>query len=476
MNLAAILDAHPDEALALVDRDERVSYGDLRERIAIVRTALDARGVQRGDRVALLAENTIGVVVGYFAVLGLGAIAVPLNPLAPAVAIAQEVSAVGATVVLADRAAPEGLDVIRVEDLSHGSNNESQRVIDVPDDTVAVLMFTSGTAGAPKAAMLTHGNLRSNLDQALLEPEHIRAGDVVLGLLPLHHIFGLNVMLALGLIGGATVVFTAHFEPTETLELVRAAGITVIPGVPTMWIAWSKLADLDHSSFAGVRLALTGAAHMPEDIARDFHRRTGVVIREGYGLTEASPVVTTSMGDTTRQGSIGRVLSGVEARLIDEQGEDALASDPGELWLRGPNVFPGYWEDPEATARVLTADGWLRTGDVAVVDEDGFLYLVDRSKDLIIVSGFNVFPAEVEDTLLLHDAVAQAAVIGIPNPATGEAVKAFVVLLPNGQATQADLMAHCRSYLARYKCPGSIVFVDELPRGLGGKILRRLLR
>ena len=477
MNLAAILDAHPDDAIALVDGDERVSYGVLRARIAVVRAALSARGIVPGDRVALLAENTAGIVVGYFAVLGCGALAVPLNPLAPSAALAHELSSVGADVLLADRVpTPEGIDVVRLADLASETTLAPVPVVEVHDDAVAVLMFTSGTAGAPKAAMLTHGNLRANLDQALLEPQHIRAGDVVLGLLPLHHIFGLNVMLALALIGGASVVLTSHFDPIATLSLVRAEGITVIPGVPTMWIAWAKLTSLDEGSFAGVRLALTGAAHMPEDIARDFHRRTGVVIREGYGLTEASPVVTTSMGDSPRQGSIGRVLKGVQARLVDDDGEDVLASDPGELWLRGPNVFPGYWNDAEATARVLTSEGWLRTGDVAVVDEDGFLYLVDRSKDLIIVSGFNVFPAEVEDALLLHPAVAEAAVIGVPNSPTGEAVKAFVVLRPDMVATEAELVSHCRVYLARYKCPGNITFAEQLPRGLGGKILRRLLR
>jgi long-chain acyl-CoA synthetase len=200
------------------------------------------------------------------------------------------------------------------------------------------------------------------------------------------------------------------------------------------------------------------------------------VVHEGYGLTEASPVVTTSVGDDPRCGSIGRPLAGIEVRLVDANGEDALVEDPGELWVRGPNVFAGYWNDPEATANVLTDDGWLRTGDIAVVSDDGYLSLVDRAKDLIIVSGFNVYPAEVEDVLIAHPGIDACAVVGVKHPYSGETVKAYVVPTPGRSLEEDDVIAWCTERLARYKCPDKVMFVDELPQGVGGKVLRWALR
>jgi long-chain acyl-CoA synthetase len=198
-------------------------------------------------------------------------------------------------------------------------------------------------------------------------------------------------------------------------------------------------------------------------------------LREGYGLTEASPVVTSSAGLTPKVGSVGKVLAGMQVRLVDENGDDALEGDSGEIWVKGPNVFKGYLDEPEATARVLTADGWLRTGDIAVVDDDGYLYLVDRAKDLVIVSGFNVYPAEVEEVLMEHPDVLEVGVVGVPHPHTGEAVKAFVVLKPGATAHEDTLVSWCLDNLARYKCPAKILFVDQLPRNLSGKLLRRSL-
>ena len=204
--------------------------------------------------------------------------------------------------------------------------------------------------------------------------------------------------------------------------------------------------------------------------------RCGVVLREGYGLTEASPVVTTSSGIEPRTGSVGKVVADLELRLVDPDGTDALAGDPGEIWVRGANVFLGYWNNPEATARVLTEDGWLRTGDIAVADEDGYLWLVDRAKDLIIVSGFNVFPAEVEEVIGELSGVREVAVVGVAHPHSGEAVKAYVVCEPGVHLDEEAVISHCQGHLARYKCPTKVMFVDELPRNLSGKILRRALR
>jgi len=250
-----------------------------------------------------------------------------------------------------------------------------------------------------------------------------------------------------------------------------------VAGAPPMFAAWARLPGADPAALANVRLALTGAAPLSEQTRTAFESRFGVTLRQGYGLTEASPVVTSSVFDgAPRPNSIGVPLPGIDVRLVDEEGEDALVGDAGEIWLHGPNVFRGYWENDEATARALTPDGWLRTGDVAVADDDGFLYIVDRAKDLIIVSGFNVFPAEVEDALLEHPDVAEVAVVGAAHPHTGETVKAFVVVQPGAHLSEADVQAFCAERLARYKCPTTVMFVDALPHGLAGKLLRRALR
>jgi len=208
---------------------------------------------------------------------------------------------------------------------------------------------------------------------------------------------------------------------------------------------------------------------------RRVEERFGLVLREGYGLTEAAPVVTSSAGIDAKYGSVGKVLNGMEVRLVDESGDDVAVGDAGEVWVRGPNVFMGYWREPELSAKVLTAEGWLRTGDIATVDADGYLYITDRAKDLIIVNGFNVYPAEVEEVLREHPAVAEVGVVGVAHPLTGEAVKAFVVLRPGADLDEELLISWCSSNLARYKCPNKVLFVDQLPRNLSGKLLRREL-
>jgi long-chain acyl-CoA synthetase len=271
-------------------------------------------------------------------------------------------------------------------------------------------------------------------------------------------------------------VLLMRFDPATALDTIRERQVTVVPGAPPVWVAWSQFDEAAPSSFAGVRLALTGAARMPEPAMATLRKRFSLELREGYGLTEASPVVTSSTGTEFKPGSIGRVLDGVHVRLVDEDGDDVLLGDAGEIWVQGPNVFKGYWNDPVATARAITPEGWLRTGDIAVADEDGYLYIVDRAKDLIIVSGFNVYPAEVEEVIAEHPGVVEVAVVGVPHPHTGEAVKAYVVLEEGCEADEEQVVAWCRDHLARYKCPNKVLFVSELPKGLGGKILRRILR
>lgn len=485
VNLAAVIDAHPDDAPALRTPDTIVTYGQLRTYVAGARGVLAAKGIGHQDRVALVAENDPFFVVAYLATLGLGAVAVPLNPTSPAAELAREIDTVSAKAVVpgpAGRAAVDGLlaarpDLVVIDDLAADAPPAPQH--DAADDDLAVLIFTAGTAGSPKAAMLSHGNLLSNLRQVQEHPGRaVVADDVSLGVLPLFHIFGLNVVLGLMLFVGGSVALDARFEPRRTLGLIKQHGVTLVAGAPPMYSAWNRLPDDDAAAdaFSTVRLVTSGAAPLPDEVASAFSRRFGVPVHQGYGLTEASPVVTSSLVDEVpRPGSIGVPLPGVEVRLIDEEGEDALVGDDGEIWVRGANVFKGYWQDPDATAAVLTPDGWLKTGDIGVADDTGHLWIVDRAKDLIIVNGFNVYPVEVEEALLEHPGIAEVAVVGVP-AATGEAVSAFVVTAPGTELTEQDVTDFAAARLARYKTPTQVSFVPELPHGLAGKLLRRQLR
>jgi long-chain acyl-CoA synthetase len=350
-----------------------------------------------------------------------------------------------------------------------------------PPDGLALIQYTSGTTADPKGAMLGHDNLLANMDQMEQVPSmRIEQDDVVLLVLPVFHIYALNVILDMAVREGGALVLVERFEPTETLDIVEQQGVTLVPGAPPMYVQWLDQPQGRKKAFASVRMAVSGAAPLAPETFQRFKDRFNVTIWDSYGLTEAGPAVTSNaMGERARAGSIGLPIPDLEVRLI-EQGattlEDVEDGDPGEIVVKGPAVFRGYWNKPDATADVLTGDGWLRTGDVAYADEDGYLFLVDRTKDLIIVSGFNVFPKEVEDALVRLPDVVDAVVIGVPDQRTGEAVKALVVLEPGSDATQQSLIDGVGRFLARFKVPREIEVVDELPRQPTGKILRRALR
>ncbi|MGH9117516.1 MAG: AMP-binding protein [Acidimicrobiales bacterium] len=489
MNLAAIIEDHPAERSALVDRGATITYGQLRERVADLRAGLSGLGLEPGDRVAIIRDNDTGFVTSYLAILGAGLVAVPLNPQSPDRELARELAAVGARAVVAG-ATPDGdpswrsaVDHVVTPDelVAQADGRAPAAIVDRADADLAVLLFTTGTAGPPKAAKLTHGSLKANIDQLLAHPGSVQtADDVVLGVLPLFHIFGLNVMLGLTLATGATLVLVDRFEPQAAVDTMAEHGITLLSGPPTLFAALTRLPESETSAraFAAVRLTASGAAPLSAEVADAFQARFGLRLHQGYGLTEASPAVTTTVGLDAPVESIGVPLPGVEVRVVDVDGENVLAGDGGEIRVRGPNVFAGYWDDDEATRTVLTTDGWLRTGDLGVTDDDGLLYIVDRAKDLIIVSGFNVHPAEVEEVVMEHPAVQEAAAVGVPDNATGEAVKVFVVLAPDADAAvdEAELIRFCESHLARYKCPDAVELVDQIPRGFAGKLLRRSLR
>ncbi len=498
MNLAEICDDHPATNVALISRGKETTYGELREQAARLRGGLIAAGIQPGDRVALIAANNWYFVISWLAVLGVGAVAVPLNPSSPGPEITNELADVGVVAVIVgptgkrvlpdiDRSAVPELrlvvqadagelvvdDAVRLDDLMDA---EPVPVVPREDDDLALLMFTSGTAGFPRAAMLSHGNLLANLGQMRANPSREQtSADVTFGVLPFFHIFGLNVVLGMALQTGGSVLAVERFDPESALESIQKHGVTIVAGAPAMWTAWAHLPSADPGALAGVRIAGSGAAKLDPSVRETIRSRFGVAIDEGYGLTEASPVVTTATGIPAPPGSIGAPLPGVRVRLIDADGHDVLVGDVGEIWVQGPNVFRGYWGHDEATAQALTPDGWLKTGDLAVVDDDGFLFVVDRLKDLIIVSGFNVYPAEVESILVEHPGVAAAAVVGVQHPHSGEAVKAYVVAADGASLEEDDLIMFCEQRLARYKCPQKVWFVDSLPSGLGGKVRKHEL-
>ena len=496
MNLAEIIESHPKDATALISRARPTTYGELREQVAGLRGALVELGVKPGDRVALLCANNRYFVVSYFAILGIGAIAVPMNPLSPSAEISAELNTTQAMAVIVGPNASSAVASINRTAISSVQHIIATEGNDIPDAVtldemlfhapsplverseidIAALLFTSGTAGSPKAAMLTHGNLLANLHQ-LMENEGFKPtqSDVTLGVLPLHHIFGLNVVLGLSLFVGASVVLVERFDPVATLETVAVRGITIIPGAPPMWVAWANMPADSKDMFATVRLASSGAAKLPDGVIEIFSTRFCVTLAEGYGLTEAAPVVSSAAMLPRRLGSVGVPLPGVLVRVVDPDGSDVLVGDSGEIWVKGPNVFIGYWNNQQATDMALTPDGWLRTGDIGVIDSDGWLHIVDRAKDLIIVSGFNVYPAEVEEIIEEHPGVVEAAVIGTTHPYTGETVRAYVVLQPGMMLEEEAVIAFCAENLARYKCPTKVFFVDALPHGGTGKVLRRIL-
>jgi long-chain acyl-CoA synthetase len=465
-----------------------VTYGDLARRAAGVAEHV-ATVAAPGDRIAIVAGNEPAFVEAYLGVLLAGAVAVPLNPGSPSHELGRELDAIEPVLGLAGaghkdlarRAVAQhggAIDVAVVDDLA--APVAAPAIAAVPRDArdIAVLLFTAGTAGAPKPAMLTHGSLLANFEQMQSHPGlRVNPGDVALGVLPLFHVYGLNVVLGLALSAGASVALLEHFHPAEAVARVQQDRVTVVAAVPAIYDAWLALDEqtAPRGVFAGVRLCVSGATTLHPTTVAGMRSRFGIAVHDGYGLTEASPVVTTTaIVSEPRPGSIGPPLPGVEVELLDSDGNPVLEGDPGEIVVRGDNVFAGYWRDADATSAVLV-DGRLYTGDIAVAGPDGWLTLVDRAKDVIIVSGFNVYPGEVEDALRSHPDVEDVAVVGEPHPRTGESVVAYVVARGAHAPDPVELLRHAGRRLARYKLPTRVEVVDALPRTLAGKLVRRSL-
>ena len=479
-----MLDPHPAETTALIEGNRTTTYGELRDLVAATRGGLWARGLRRGDRVAVLATNTTSSVVSILGVTSAGMAVVLLDPNAAPAELAEQVDGVGAQLLLTGTPPPTALatpaatpartTVEGIDPLPTGPGGAAEPVAEAE---LAVLIFTSGTAGAPKAAMLSHGNLTSNQRAVIDTPgSGLAPGTVVLAVLPISHMYGLNVALLTTLRAGATVVLQQGFDPASTLDLIREHHVDRFAGVPPMWRAFLDLPGVRDDAFAGVTRISSGASALHPTLWAEFRDRFGVELLEGYGLTETSPVVTSHIGIPVRPGSVGKPAPGVVVRVVDDLGNEVPVDDSGEIQVKGPGVFMGYWDNEEATKAVLDDDGWLSTRDIGVLSEDGYLALVDRAKDLIIVSGFNVYPFEVETVIVQHPKVDQTVVIGRDDDQRGERVVAFVTVTPGADPPHLDeIVAFCRERLARYKCPSELQVVDALPIAPSGKTMRRKL-
>jgi len=490
-NVAQLLhdtaDRMPD-AVGIVDGETRLTWAELDARVDAMASGLVRRGLRSGERVALLSGNSADFVVAYYAILRAGLVAVPLNPAytAPEIAVLlqdAEVTLLFTSAGAAPVAREAAEAVVACEVITIGSEawKTLLRVdavlaeVSSPADAVALLLFTSGTSGRPKGAMLTHGALRANLDmlQALTDPPAALPSDVTLAVLPLFHIYGLNTVLNLAVSTGARIVLLDRFDPAETLNLIQQEGITSIAGAPMMYQAWLQVPNA-RAALADVRLLSSGGAPLPPQVLEGFQERIGKDIFEGYGMTETAPVVaTTLVGGRPKAGSVGRPLPGVEVMLVDETGAQVEDNDPGELWVKGPTVFPGYW--PEGVGGP-DENGWFRSGDVAYIDDDGDLHVIDRRREMILVNGFNVYPREIELVIEAMPGVQEVAVVGIPDETTGEAVTAMIVLAPSALVTVEQVEEHCATRLARFKSPTTIRIVSELPHSATGKIAKGRLR
>jgi long-chain acyl-CoA synthetase len=485
LNLVEAKDMYPDRVAVRLD-ELALTYRELDERSARVAGLLAARGVAPGDRVGLMLPNLPEFPVLYYGVLRAGAVVVPMNPLLKAREVEYYLADSGARLVFAWQAVaaeaakgaeaagaafvpvePGGLDQLLAE------SAPSTGVADRADDDTAVILYTSGTTGRPKGAELTHANLARNAAVTATTLLRLEPGDVVMGCLPLFHSFGQTCGLNAAVGAGASLTLLARFDPGKALEVIRRDRVTVFEGVPTMYVALLNHPGRGDTDVPWLRLCVSGGAALPVEVLRGFEAAFGCVILEGYGLSETSPVASFNHPDRDRKpGSIGTPIDGVELRLVGLDGGDVPTGEVGEIAIRGHNLMKGYWGREEATREAIP-DGWLRTGDLARQDEDGYFFIVDRKKDLIIRGGYNVYPREVEEVLYEHPAVAEAAVVGIAHPTHGEEVGAAVVLKSGAEATPAELQAFCRERIAAYKYPRHVWLEAALPKTATGKLLRR---
>jgi long-chain acyl-CoA synthetase len=514
----------PDRS-ALNFQGYRIAFRQLKEMVDRFAAALSAFGVTRGDRVALLLPNTIPCVAAYYAVLKIGAIAVMNNPLYSDRELDHQFNDSGAKLLvtldllgnrmidlrpkthiqqivitsigdylpfpknwlfpLVAKKKKLAADVKPADDifawksvLADHQPNPPSVTLDFED--VAMYQYTGGTTGVSKGVMLTHANLSRNVQQCRAWfPTFNEGAEVMLGALPFFHVFGLTTAMNFAIYMGWEDILVPKPQPEQLLEAIGKYKPTFAPLVPTMYIGILNHAGIDRTPLTSIKGCFSGSAPLPVEVIRDFEKRTGAVIVEGYGLTETSPVthINPFAGGKRKAGSIGLPIPDTECRIVDlkDGRTDLPTGETGELMVKGPQVMPGYWNKPDATAETLV-DGWLHTGDIAQMDAEGYFYIVDRKKDMIISGGYNVYPRDIEEVFFEHPKVKEATAIGIPHPKRGEAVKVFIVLKEGATATQEEMIGFCHQKLAKYKWPTEVEFRTELPKSNVGKVLKKELR
>ena len=476
---------HPDRPALKLD-DTVLNYATLDEGASRVAGLLKDRGVQPGDRVGVMLPNVPYFGIVYYGVLRAGGVVVPMNVLLKPREVQFYLSDPGAEHLFGwhefAQAAEEGsreagADAIIVkpgefEQLLAQAPEATEDAEREPSDT-AVILYTSGTTGTPKGAELTHSNMLDNCQHGGTELVRVSEQDVILGALPLFHSFGQTCCMNNAVRAGACMTMIPRFDPGKALEIIERDGVTLFEGVPTMYHAMLNHSERERYDVSSLRTCVSGGSAMPVEVMRGFEKAFGCVVLEGYGLSETSPVASFNHLDREHKpGSIGTPIHGVEMEVVDEDDNELPPGEVGEIVIRGHNVMKGYWNRADATAEVMR-DGWLHTGDMARVDEDGYFFIVDRKKDMIIRGGYNVYPREIEEVLYEHPAVLEAGVIGVPDPAMGEEVAAAVVLRPDAEATADDIRSFVKERVAAYKYPRHMWFTDELPKGPTGKILKR---
>jgi long-chain acyl-CoA synthetase len=491
VNLARLGEASVErfgEYAALHFEGRELTNVDQQRTAARVANALARMGVRPGDRVVVLMPNCPEVLATYGGILKAGAVIVPIVFLLSADEVRHILADCAAKVVITAPELASKVEGWRGPVISVGGADAGTRAWDDwiarepdtfatferADDDLAVILYTSGTTGKPKGVALSHANLASNARAAasIYELDRTRWN---LGVLPLSHSYGLVTLNAASILGTKTVLLR-WFNPEAVLDAISRFRVQAMAGVPTMYVYLLNHAGADRFDTSSMRSWGSGAAPLPVEIIEPFEKKFGGRLVEGYGLTEASPVVTsTRLSSPRKPGSVGQPLPGVEVVILDDADRVLPVGETGEIGVRGPNVMLGYYGLPDETARTLR-NGWLHTGDIGRIDADGFLYIVERKKDLIIRGGFNVYPREVEEVLYAHPAVAEAAVVGMRDPVMGEEVCAFVTLRPDTSADAGAIIEFCRSRLAKYKCPREVRFLPALPKNPVGKILRKELR
>jgi long-chain acyl-CoA synthetase len=488
-NLANILSGSAEQrgdSTAFKLDDIELSYHMLDCAASRISNLLEDRGLEPGDRVGLMLPNVPYFPSIYYGILRAGGVVVPMNVLLKGREVSYYLGDSGAKLLFAwgdfadaaDEGADEaGAEVILVKpgefEKLVGSYSDEYDTVDRAGDDTAVVLYTSGTTGKPKGAELTHDNLLHNC-RAMANFADIDENEVLLGALPLFHSFGQTCTMNCAVAAGAMVTMLPRFDPEKALEIIERDRVTIFQGVPTMYNAMLHANRADSADVSALTRCMSGGAAIPVELIRGFEERFGAMILEGYGLSETSPVASFNHPDRERKaGSIGTPIEGVEMQVWDDDGNELPQGEVGEIVIRGHNIMKGYLNQPEATAEAIDAEGWFRSGDMAKVDEDGYFFIVDRKKDLIIRGGYNVYPREVEEVLYEHPAVQEAAVVAVPDEKLGEEVGAAVVLIKGESLDAAELKSYVKEQLAAYKYPRKVWFVDELPKGPTGKILKR---